>query len=180
MQPIPHLYTLRRNSERNTESLSQSINQSPETAPSDPVLADILHIRRLRKELINLVADIQLLVRLEVLARQLLLDSGEHLQRAGVLRFPCFRRHAFLGVENAAFEDRRAAVTGVGTRLDAVLEVHARLARLPAFRGEWHSVWRFANTQAPVDQGVVDELEELACVPSWVRKVTYRFQHGHQ
>ena len=61
------------------------IARSPETAPTDVVLAQVLEVRRLAEQLLNLFLDRQLLVFLEVATCQLLFNSAQHLQRARVL-----------------------------------------------------------------------------------------------
>lgn len=91
------------------------------------MLADVLHIRGLGKKLVDLVADVQLLIRLEVSSSQLLLDSREYLQGPGVLGFASFVGNALLGIENTAFEDRWPALAGVVAGLDALFQVQACL-----------------------------------------------------
>ena len=130
----------------------------PETAPSNPVLADILHIRCLRQQFVHLVAHIELLVQPEVAAGQLLLDSREYLQCACVLEFPGFVGDAFLRIEDSAFENRWSSVARVVAGLDAVVRVKIGCCGLSTFRSEGYSVWGFTDSQTPVDQGVVDEL----------------------
>lgn len=69
------------------------------------MLADVFHIGGLRKELVDLVADVKLLEVLEVATCQLLLDAGENLNRAGILCLAGFGRDAFLGVEDTTLEN---------------------------------------------------------------------------
>lgn len=82
---------------------SCEVNKSPETAPSNPVLTDILYTRCLREKLVNLVADVELLVRLEVPSCKLFLNSGKHLQSSGVLGLASLVRNSLLSIENASF-----------------------------------------------------------------------------
>lgn len=49
------------------------------------MLAQILQIRRLTNEAIDLRVDIELLLRLEIAPSQLLLNTRQHLQRARIL-----------------------------------------------------------------------------------------------
>lgn len=126
------------------------------------MLTDILHVRGLRKQLVNLVADIQLFVRLEVSPRQLLPHSRQHLHRPLVLGLSGFLRHPFLGIEDPAFQNGRSSMARVIARLDSMFEVHLGLGRLTSFGSEWHPVGRLADSETPVDQGIVDELDMLA------------------
>lgn len=73
-------------------------HRSPETAPPDPVLADIFYIRRLRQQFVHLIAHVEFLVQPKITACQLLLDAGENLQCACVLEFPGFVGDASLGI----------------------------------------------------------------------------------
>jgi len=57
----------------------------PEAAPAYVVLAQVLQLRCLHDEFVDLAHDVQLFVRLKVPARQLLADSVEHLDGTGVL-----------------------------------------------------------------------------------------------
>ena len=130
----------------------------PETAPSNPVLADILHIRRLCQQLVHLVTHVELLIQPEITTGQFLLDSREYLQCACVLQFPSFVGDAFLGIEDSAFKNRWSPVARVVAGLDAVVRVKIGCCGLSTFRSEGYSVWGFTDSQTPVDQGVVDEL----------------------
>ena len=140
------------------KEITEKKSRLPETAPSNPVLADVLHIRRLCQQFVHLVAHVELFVQPEVAASQLLLDSREYLQCACVLQFPGFVGNAFLGIEDSAFKNRWSPVARVVAGLDAVVRVEIGSRGLPTFRSECYSVWGFADSQAPVDQGVVDEL----------------------
>lgn len=122
------------------------------------MLADILHIRRLRQQFVHLVTHVELLVQPKVAAGQLLLDSREYLQCTCVLQFPGFVGNAFLGIEDPAFENRWSPVARVVAGLDAVVRVEIGSCGLPTFRSEGYSVWGFTDSQTPVYQGVVDEL----------------------
>lgn len=99
------------------------------------MLADVLHIRGLGKELVDLVAHVELLVVLEVSSCQLLLDPGEDLEGTSILCFAGFGRDALLSVENAAFQNGRSATREVA-RLYAVLEVDAFDDGLATLRGK--------------------------------------------
>src|SRR4051812_16093740 len=68
-----------------TLSSSRFALHLPEAAPPNVVLAQILELRRLRNQLINLRDDIQLLAGFEIPARQLLRHAIQHLERALVL-----------------------------------------------------------------------------------------------
>lgn len=126
--------------------------RSPKAAPSNPVLADILHTRRLRQQLVHLVADIQLLGGLEVAPRKFLLDPREHLQRPCVLRFSRFHRRARLHVQRSAFQDRRPSGSREIARLNASLQVDILGDRLPAIDGrEGCAIRRFPRAESPVD-----------------------------
>lgn len=72
--------------------------KSPEAAPPDPVLTNILHTRRLRQKLVDLVADIELVLGLKVPAGEFLSDSAKHLQRPGILGLAGFVGNTLLGV----------------------------------------------------------------------------------
>lgn len=74
----------------------------PETAPSDPVLADVLHVGGLGKELVHLVTDVQFVTMLEIGTGQFLLDAGKNLEGASILCLPGLGS-TFLDIENAAF-----------------------------------------------------------------------------
>lgn len=104
------------------------------------MLANVLHISGLGKEFVDLVADVELLVVLEVPSGQLLLDSGENLERASVLCLAGLGGNAFLGIENAAFKNRGSAVTRKVARLHTVFEIDAFDDRLAAFGCQRHSV----------------------------------------
>lgn len=70
---------------RITITISPPHHPLPKAAPTNIMLAQVLQIRRLPDEPIDLRVDVQLLLRLEVTAGQLLLDTRQHLQRARVL-----------------------------------------------------------------------------------------------
>lgn len=140
------------------ETSKETKRKLPETAPPNPVLANILHIRRLRQEFVHLVAHVEFLVQLEVAACQLLFDSREHLQGTGVLEFPRFVGNALLSIEDAAFENRRPTVPGVCVGLAPMVHAEVGDYRLATFGGERHLVWGFTNSETPVDQGVMNEL----------------------
>lgn len=125
---------------------------SPETAPSDPVLANILHISGLRQELVDLVADVKLLMMLEVTPGQFLLHAGKNLKRASVLCFAGLSGNGLLGIEDATtLKNRGSAVTGEVAGLHTVLEVDAFDDRLAAFGCERDSVRGFLRTETPID-----------------------------
>jgi hypothetical protein len=105
----------------------------PETAPTDPVLTDVFHVGGLRKELVDLVAYVELLVVLEVSSGQLFLDPGQDLESASVLCFAGFGGDTFLGIEDAALENGRSTTRKVA-RLYAVLEIDAFNDRLATLR----------------------------------------------
>lgn len=100
------------------------------------MLANVLHVRRLRQKFVHLVAHVELLVLPEVAAGQLLLDSRKHLQGAGVLQFPRFVGNALLGIEDAALQNRRPAVASVIAGLHSILPVDIGGHGLPTFTGE--------------------------------------------
>jgi hypothetical protein len=138
---------------------SRSKARLPETTPSDPVLADILNVGRLRKKLIHLVANTQLAVVSEVSSSKLLLDSCKNLESTGILRLSGFLWNTLWGIKDTPFKDRGATATGEVTRLGTVLEVYTFDDGLAAFCGKRYSFGRrLLCTQTPVDQGIVDEL----------------------
>lgn len=132
---------------------------SPEAAPSNPVLTDILHICGLRKELINLVGDIKFLVVLEVTSSQLFLHASKHLDGAGILGLPSLGRDAFLCIEDTTFQDRGSAVTREVAWLHTICEINAFDNRLAAFSRKRHAIGRFLGSKTPINQGIVNELE---------------------
>ena len=58
---------------------------SPEGAPADVVLAQVLELSGLNDELVDLGDDLEVLVGLEVAARELLTDAVQHLDGARIL-----------------------------------------------------------------------------------------------
>jgi hypothetical protein len=86
------------------------------------VLADVFDIGCLCEKLVNLIADTQLIIGLEITSGKLLLDSGKHLESAGILCLAGFLGNIFLAVEDTAFENGSAA-TGEVAWLDTMLEV---------------------------------------------------------
>ena len=121
------------------------------------MLADVFHIGGLRKELVDLVADVELLEVLEVVTCQLLLDAGKNLNRTGILCLASFGWDAFLGIEDTALENGWAASREVA-RLHTVVGVDAFDHGLATFGVERHSVGGFLGAETPVDQGIVNEL----------------------
>lgn len=79
----------------------------PEATPSNIVLTQILQLRGFDNELVHLVDDIQLLVRLKVTSRKLLGHSVKHLNRPGVLALSLLR-----AVDLRAFWNRRTISAG--------------------------------------------------------------------
>lgn len=87
------------------------------------MLADVLDICGLCEQLVHLVADTQLFVVLEVATRQLLLDSGKHLQGPGVLCLTRLLGDVFLGIESTALEDGWPTGAREVARLHSVFKV---------------------------------------------------------
>lgn len=117
---------------RNTASKREI--RLPETTPPNPVLADILNVRGLSEQFVNLVAHIELLIGLEVPSGQLFPDSSENLHGSGVLGFTGLVRNALLGIKDATFEDGRPAMAREIAWLHAMVAVDILNNRLPAFR----------------------------------------------
>jgi hypothetical protein len=127
------------------------------------MLTDVLDIGCLRKELVNLVADTQLVTGLEIPPSKLLLDTSKHLESAGILCLAGFLGNVFLAIEDTAFENGSAA-TGEIAWLDAMLKVDTLNDGLAAFCREGYAVGRLLGTETPVDQWIVNELEEQELV----------------
>lgn len=101
------------------------------------MLADVFHIRGLCKKLVDLVADTEFLVVLEVTPGQFLLDASEDLEGASILCLPCLGRDGFLSIEDAAsLEDGRSAVSREVAGLYAVFEIDTFNDGLAAFSGK--------------------------------------------
>ena len=65
------------------------------------MLAEVLQIRRFAEKFLDLLLDRQLFVLLEIAARELLLDSAQHLQRARVLHLLLLRVLVAINVRHA-------------------------------------------------------------------------------
>ena len=63
---------------------------SPETTPTNIMLAQILQIRRLPQQSVNLRFDEKLILGFEIPTSQLILDSTKNLHRTSILSFSCF------------------------------------------------------------------------------------------
>lgn len=100
------------------------------------MLANVLHVRRLRQKFVHLVAHVELFVLSEVAAGQLLLDSRKHLQGAGILQFSRFVGNSLLGIEDPALQNRRPTVARVIAGLDTVLPVYVGGHGLSTFTGK--------------------------------------------
>lgn len=112
------------------------------------MLTKVLQVRRLLDQPVDLVLHIQLLARLEVAARQLLLDAGQNLQRARVLHF--------LGL---GIVGRGCDAGPVPTRAaDHGAHVFGPNDGLASLGGERRLRWGFAVAEAPGEEGIVDEL----------------------
>lgn len=125
------------------------------------MLAQILHARGLREQLINLFRRRQLVSALEIPASQFLLDSRQHLQCSRILHLFRFGG-CLLRVQDAAgqgFEDGGAPVTrGVGGRQCHLSGFESRRVSganvfddgLAAFGGEGGAGRGFAGAETPV------------------------------
>lgn len=87
------------------------------------MLADILNAGCLSKKLVNLVANIELFVGLEVPSSKLFLNTRKDLQCPCILCFASFIRDSFLGVKDPTFEYRRPTVAGEVAGLDSMVNV---------------------------------------------------------
>lgn len=110
------------------------------------MLTNVLNIRRLSQKLVNLIAHVELLMCLKVPSSQLLPDSSENLQSAGILSFTGFIRNALLRIKNATFEDGWPAMAGEIARLHAVFKVDILNDRLSTFRREGCSIGGLAHS----------------------------------
>jgi hypothetical protein len=127
------------------------------------MLTQILQISSLLNQPINLGLNLELLSSLEILARELFLDSSEDLNSAHILYFL-----RLLIIESVLCKGRGAVAwticvgssrlwntigsSGVVARFDAG---HNAVA---AFGGEVWLGWGFADVEAPVQERIVDEL----------------------
>lgn len=132
-------------------------NPLPETAPTNPVLTDILNTGSLCEQFVHLVADVQLTIVSEISAGQLLPNSGKDLQSTGILSLTSFGA-ALLNVEDTPLQNRGTSGTGDTVGLQAMLKVETFNQRLAALCGKSSAVGRLLRSQAPIDQGVVDKL----------------------